>query len=274
MKKVSLSQKRSWWMVGISVLLIFLIYKFFTDWRWTVPSNSEVIISLSTTECFGSCAIFEVSMYDNGTVVYEGFAYVGVRGTRKANIGADAVQKLATELENAGYFLLQDSYTQQTYSDSATVYTYVKIGEKEKHIEHYGGDTTAPQELYRLEKLIYETSKATHWINACSFWHPNSCHYNVAFWIWMAMPLILAGAITWSFIKRQRTLVGIVLAEVVVAVIWLFLVQLANSRDLFGILRTSMFYRNLGISEFVAVLPIGLFLVRRYKQNATLRETG
>ena len=261
--------------VGVSTLLVFFAYKFTTDWRWTVPTNSEMIIRLERTVCFGSCPIYRVTIYDNGTVVYEGRAYVGARGIRKANIGTDVVQQLAAELNNSGYFLLQDSYNEQMWSDAPSIITYVKIGDKEKHIEHYAGAKNVPEELYRLEKLIDDTANSSRWIEACSLWHPSFCSYNLVFWTIVVMPLIAAISIVWSFIKRGRARTGIILSGGMIAVTWILVILLTNRHDLFGIWSTIVFYGTVGFSECVAVILLGLFLVRRQKKkDILLQNTG
>lgn len=260
------NQKQLWLIIGISVLLVFFVYKYTTDWRWTVPSNSKVIISLERTACFGSCPIYKTTIYENGTVVYEGRAYVGARGIRKANIGADAVQQLVTEISNTGYFLLQDSYNEQMWSDGPTIITYVKIGGKEKQIEHYALAKNDPDELNRLEKLIDDTANSRRWIQACSLWYPSFCSTNIVFWIFIAMPLMAAVSIVWSFIKQDRTRTGIILGGGMIAVIWILVILLTDRHDLFGMSSTIVFYGIIGFGEIAALILLGSFLLRRHKE--------
>jgi hypothetical protein len=268
-----LHKKRWLLIISISVLLVFLSYKFFTDWRHTIPSNSEVMISLQRTECFGTCPIYKITIYGNGLVVYEGRAYVGTRGIRKSFIGTDKVIQLATELENAGYFSLDDSYNEPNDLPSAVI--YAKINNKEKSIVHnHELSSNSPEILYSIEKAIDEAANSLQWVQACYFWHPNFCNYNLVFWIIATMPLVIALSIAWSFIKKHRVIVGIILGAAAVSMIWTFVVLVINNSDQFGLWSTTVFYSILGFIELVAVISIGLFLAKRYKRNIIQKGTG
>jgi len=254
----------------MGLLLIFFSFQFFLDRRYTIPTNGQIVISLAKTGCLGSCPVYELTIYENGTVVYEGRMFVGARGVRKTNIGEKKVRQLAAELESAGYFSLQDEYNQQTYTDSASATTYVKIGDKQKRISHYYGDVGAPESLFLVEKAIDEAANSERWVRACAFRYPRYCKGSLPFWIACAAPLGIALLIAMPFIRQRKTFLGIMRGQGIIVLIWAPLLLLANSGgDLFGITsyQAVRFYGILSFIEFVILIPIGLFLTRQMNSS-------
>jgi hypothetical protein len=73
--------------------------------------SNEVRLTLERTACFGACPMYRMTLYADGTVVYEGDRFVEVTGKQTINIGAETVDKLVGIFESAGYFDWQDEYT-------------------------------------------------------------------------------------------------------------------------------------------------------------------
>lgn len=61
-------------------------------------------VTLERTPCEGFCPWYEVTILRNGTVKYNGTAYVRVKGIRKATIPSIAVDKLIRDLQNEDFF--------------------------------------------------------------------------------------------------------------------------------------------------------------------------
>jgi hypothetical protein len=150
---------RRWLILGLGTILVLIAYRFFTDWRHTT------IINLQRTGCFGICPVYDITIFEDGTVAYKGEKFVGEVGNRKADIGKAKVQQLLAEIENEGYFSLQDRYDDEIVPDLPSAVTYVRNGRQEKRVFHYLGDAKAPEKLSKLEEAIDEAANSRQWVD-------------------------------------------------------------------------------------------------------------
>ncbi len=74
----------------------------------TAYDPQSVVISLERGPCFGSCPVYRVVMYGDGTVRYDGKDHVRLRGSQTAVIASENVKELAGEIERIGFFNLRD----------------------------------------------------------------------------------------------------------------------------------------------------------------------
>lgn len=107
-------------------------------------------ITLQRTACFGTCPAYSVTLRDDGTVTYLGREYTRVSGTHSWKIDPAAVRALAREMEQAGFFELEDEYV-GLMTDHPTTYTSLTIGARTKKIRNY---IVGPQTLKDLEDRI------------------------------------------------------------------------------------------------------------------------
>lgn len=128
--------------------------------------GAQTVITLERGMCFGTCPVYTVSLYDTGKVVFEGKLHVKYKGTQTAAIERAKVKALAAELERAGFFSFQDSYTHRRVTDMPTVVTTVRMGRRVKRIQHYLGDANAPKMLRVLERRIDAVAGSQQWIGA------------------------------------------------------------------------------------------------------------
>ncbi|MGB0388596.1 MAG: DUF4377 domain-containing protein [Ardenticatenaceae bacterium] len=125
--------------------------------------ESDVMITLERTACFGTCPIYTVTVYGDGRVEYEGTDYVDVTGAQSSNIGVGGVSQLVEAFAEAGYFEWNDAYTNIYVSDMPTVITSMTLEGQTKRIERYEGDQSAPLELVKLENLIDTSVNSAQW---------------------------------------------------------------------------------------------------------------
>jgi hypothetical protein len=115
------------------------------------PSAQEPItITLQRTICFGFCPAYTVTIQEDGTVTYDGSRHVKVAGKRTWKIDPAAVRALAKEMQDAGYFELQDEYRAMV-TDHPTTYTSLTIGGRTKKVRNY---VAGPPKLKDLEEKI------------------------------------------------------------------------------------------------------------------------
>lgn len=78
--------------------------------------DAEVAVTLERGACFGACPIYKVTIYTDGTVVYEGERFVEVEGRQTTNIEPEVVEQLVAGFEAAGYFDWQDEGREEKIS--------------------------------------------------------------------------------------------------------------------------------------------------------------
>ncbi len=118
------------------------------------PAAGQVEITLERTACFGMCPDYKVSIKGDGTVTYEGHQFVRVSGTHTWKIDPAAVKALADEMQQAGYFDLQDEYVARV-TDNPTTWTSLTIGGRTKRIKDY---VAGPPKLKEIEARIDQVS--------------------------------------------------------------------------------------------------------------------
>jgi len=138
----------------------------------TVPCGAydpqSVVIRLERGPCYGSCPVYGVTLYGDGTVRYDGKDHVRVRGSHTAVIDPDAVRSLVEEIERSGFFSLNDAYAQVGITDAPSALVYVAAVGRKKQVSHYPGDFKAPKALETLENRIDEVSGASRWTAAAA----------------------------------------------------------------------------------------------------------
>lgn len=111
-------------------------------------------ITLQRDPCFGFCPVYNIAVYEDGTVVYTGIANVDEIGVQISHVDAVAVTSIAERAQSYGYFDWQDSYETQLMTDQSTVTTSIRWDDQYKHIVRYDGDPTAPVGLVWVEDII------------------------------------------------------------------------------------------------------------------------
>lgn len=153
-------------LIGVLVVGVVLMGKW---WIWNNQFSQdiriqEVRISMKRGPCFGTCPVYSLVIYGNGTVVYEGENFVKVTGKQISKISQGKVRKLIDEFYEINYFSLKDSYEEHMITDLATVITSITINGKTKTVRHYHGDMNTPKELTQLENKIDEIVNSSQWI--------------------------------------------------------------------------------------------------------------
>ena len=123
---------------------------------------SDLVITMERTACHGTCPIYKLTISGDGTVIYEGQDFVQVKGRETASLSPAQIQDLVTAFEQANFFTLTDSTDQDT-TDSPSVITSITLNGKTKTINHYYGDSGAPQALFDLESKIDEITNSKQW---------------------------------------------------------------------------------------------------------------
>ncbi|AIC14189.1 DUF6438 domain-containing protein [Nitrososphaera viennensis] len=143
--------------VGVAFVVVFSMF--------SIPSGFEgniedVTISLERTPCFGFCPDYTVTVFGNGTVVYEGRNFVYAKGEQRAQIAQSDVKELVDEFYRVGFFSMKDRYEAQV-TDLPSQTTSITAGDATKSVYRYGPE---PQRLVMLEDKIDEVAKTAQWV--------------------------------------------------------------------------------------------------------------
>jgi hypothetical protein len=126
-------------------------------------AESDAVITLERTACFGTCPVYTITILEDGTVLYNGERFVTVTGEQTSEIAPETVAAMVAAFEDAGYFGWDEAYQTQTVSDLPTVITSVTRDGVTHRIERYMGDYTAPLALPFLEQWIDEMTNSALW---------------------------------------------------------------------------------------------------------------
>ncbi|MBI1257727.1 MAG: hypothetical protein GC204_09675 [Chloroflexi bacterium] len=130
----------------------------------SVMSMNAPTITLERTACNGVCPIYQLSIFEDGTVVYTGIDHVAVTGVQTTQIDPSAVELLVREMTASGYFDWNDEYSKFVITDQATVITSISTAEGYKRISRYDGDPNAPVGLVRFEDRIDRVVNTDPWV--------------------------------------------------------------------------------------------------------------
>lgn len=116
------------------------------------PATHTLLASLTRGPCFGWCPSYTFQVFRDGAVEYNGDAYVKTTGKATWTIAATQVAQIDDLFARNGFMKLGSAYTDYDMTDapSATV-SYAPPGGAEKRVEHYFGDSDAPEVLVVIE---------------------------------------------------------------------------------------------------------------------------
>lgn len=126
-------------------------------------ASNAPVITLERTACFGTCPVYTVGIFEDGTVVYEGERSVAVPGEQISQIAPETVALMIGAFEDAGYFAWNEAYDTQTVSDLPSTITSVTSAGETHRIVRYAGDNTAPLALPFLEQWIDAMANTSLW---------------------------------------------------------------------------------------------------------------
>ena len=132
--------------------------------RYTPKSLDDIIITLERTICCGRCPVYKLTIFGNGSVMYNGLEFVAIAGRHAANISKDKIQQLIAAFKKAGFFSLNNSYVEFMGIEDPFVITSLTINGKKKRVRHYLGDRSAPRQLKILEDEIDKIVCSDRWV--------------------------------------------------------------------------------------------------------------
>ena len=118
-------------------------------------------ITLNRSGCYGMCSTYEIEIRGDGTVLYDGQAFVGATGKRKVQISHASLVMLVDTFRGADYFSLASGYV----SGVTDVPTYVSSisfdGVSKSVLDYAGREVGMPAGASNVEAAIDRLSGAS-----------------------------------------------------------------------------------------------------------------
>ena len=107
-------------------------------------SEIELIISLQRTACFGTCPIYKIEIFSDGSGIYTGTRFVKNIGVTRFSLSKTQINLILTQAEAIGFTNMKEDYSEPS-SDLPTTFIQIK-----KNRDYAGASKT----LKNLENLI------------------------------------------------------------------------------------------------------------------------
>ena len=111
----------------------------------------DVLISLERTECSGGCPVYSVTIFEDGTVIYEGKKHVENIGTYQYSILKKDVDRLIDKFRETNFFAMKERYERDVIDHSTTITKFMSDSYK-KTVSNYAD--AGPKRLHDLEQTI------------------------------------------------------------------------------------------------------------------------
>ncbi|MGA7730481.1 MAG: DUF6438 domain-containing protein [Chloroflexia bacterium] len=121
-----------------------------------------VAVHFERLRCFGFCPDYEVTAFGNGVLLFHGRYFTRIQGFRVATVDQATMQKLLDTLDKANFDTMP-SYTNYEITDLPYANITLVRGGKTHTVQHYQGDSTAPESLTTLENTIDEILNTAQW---------------------------------------------------------------------------------------------------------------
>jgi len=121
-------------------------------------------ITLSRSGCYGMCSTYDIEIHGDGTVLYDGKAFVGTTGRERVKISRPSLVKLVDVFRKADYFSLADGYVSGV-TDLPTCASSISFDGLSKSVLDYEGrDVGMPPGVSDVQAAIDQLSGASKWV--------------------------------------------------------------------------------------------------------------
>ncbi len=130
-------------------------------------------ITLTRSMCYGVCPAYEVTVRNDGTILYVGDKFVNVHGKASDRIDPRDARALADAFDAAGFDGLNMPATCNLVATDHPTFTLSYVHGGRRHVvEHYAGNHCAPPALEKLEDLVDKVASTQRWIACGKGPHP------------------------------------------------------------------------------------------------------
>jgi hypothetical protein len=127
----------------------------------------DTVIVLERGPCFGTCPVYELAIYGDGALLYNGISDVEQEGIVRSTLPRDSVRALVAAFERADYFSLPKPLPcPRIWTDDSSARTAIRLGEQAKRVHHYHGcdGWEGKERLIHLEDEIDRIVGTEQWV--------------------------------------------------------------------------------------------------------------
>jgi hypothetical protein len=125
--------------------------------------QSNILISMRQMGCEGKCPAYHITLHGDGTVEYEGLAFVATTGKKTTRIARDAVDDLVHRFEKARFFSALPEY-RGAFDGGETLLEISVDGMSHKVNDASGFSAGLPTSIRELEWSIYHATNVRRWV--------------------------------------------------------------------------------------------------------------
>ena len=126
----------------------------------SVLKDSHIYIYLFHDICEGSCPVYSITIYEDGTVFYRGELNVQTTGEVKSYISPSDLQVLVNEILSLD---ILGHYYATGIKDAATINMHISIDGKHANVENFGYDKRQQNGILTLACHIDEITNSYYW---------------------------------------------------------------------------------------------------------------
>lgn len=141
---------------------------FFVAVNVLAATDDADVFSYSTTTCFGTCPAYNVKVFSDGVIVFNGEAHTKFDGIYRLPKNKDLFQTILKLLDQSNFYEFKERYgwagegeenlCEQLVTDSPHTILSMQYANTKKTIYHYHGcmGFKGENELVALEKALFE----------------------------------------------------------------------------------------------------------------------
>ncbi|MFN8339610.1 MAG: DUF6438 domain-containing protein [Saprospiraceae bacterium] len=119
-------------------------------------NRSEAVLSMHKAPCQGKCSVYNLDIYKNGYVVYEGISNVEKYGLYYKILSKKELLSLTNEFDSANFFNFKDNYPVPSADLPAIALSY----RQNKIAKTVVGSIDRPKELLDLQRTLEKLAKS------------------------------------------------------------------------------------------------------------------
>ncbi|HTC63570.1 MAG TPA: ankyrin repeat domain-containing protein [Candidatus Saccharimonadales bacterium] len=126
-------------------------------------ADSNVLITLERTGCFGTCPSYTVTVSTNG-IVFDGSAFVVAVGEHKDKVNADEVRNLAKRFIAADFYSMDSTYVASVTDNPTFTLSITVDGRTKKVVDYVGSWKGMPAVISDLEVGVDKFASTSRWV--------------------------------------------------------------------------------------------------------------
>lgn len=160
------------------IIVMFFFASFFTGsgkhtnsvinpLSFTESMESDTLLKMERTICFGTCPSYTLSILQNGDVTFNGREFVEHKGEATGEISQENLDVLIQKIRDSHFMEIPSNpECESRMTDHPSVFLTIWLADKQHSITHYQGCKGFQYEkkLYDLEETIDSLSGAKKWV--------------------------------------------------------------------------------------------------------------